>query len=145
MFGDLKLLGLLLDVQFFTVLRNKLPELSEVKVKERIFIGPRIGEFMQDPHLHSTSSDSEKAAWNAFKALYTDFFGEHKAEHCSEIVSEMLKCFQVMKCIMSLKLPLLGFHQDLFLKTLENLSMGTWNCSMITEYCWSTVRETPKC
>jgi len=39
---------------------------------------------------HSTLSITEKAAWNAVKSMCTNFLGNHKAENCREIVSEML-------------------------------------------------------
>jgi hypothetical protein len=131
-------------------------------VKEGIFIGPLIQEVMQDPGFRSTLSDTEKAAWNAFKSVCTNFLGNHRAKNYREIVSEMLKCFQVMKCNMSLKLHLLDAYLDFFQKkTREKLVMntvkdftktfpswrnGSWedkNCGMLAEYCWPIVRETP--
>jgi hypothetical protein len=59
---------------------------------------------MQDLNFLRTLSDIEQAAWNALKSVCTNFLGNHKAENYREIVSEMLECFQVMKCNMSLKL-----------------------------------------
>jgi hypothetical protein len=78
------------DGQAFTYLRNKFPKLSEAKVKEGIFIGPQTRDVMQDPDFHSTLSNTEKAAWNAFKSVCTKFLGNHTAENLREIVSEML-------------------------------------------------------
>jgi hypothetical protein len=106
------------DGQAFMYLRNKFPKLSEAKVKDGIFIGLQIQDVMQDPDFHSTLSDTEKAAWNAFKSVCTKFLGNHKAKNYREIVSEMLKCFKVMKSNMSLKLHFLDSHLDLFPKNL---------------------------
>jgi hypothetical protein len=99
-------------------------------------------------------SDTEKATWNAFKSVCTNFLGNHKAKNYGEIVSAMLKRFKVMKCNMSLKLHFLDYHLDLFSKNLEGVSdehgerfhqdisiveklfVGRWNCGMLAEYCW---------
>jgi hypothetical protein len=76
--------------QAFAYLSNKFPKLSEARVKEGIFIGPQIWEVIQEMDFHSTLSITEKAAWNAVKSMCTNFLGNHKAENCREIVSEML-------------------------------------------------------
>jgi hypothetical protein len=102
------------DGQAFTYLRNKFPKLSEAEVKQGIFIGPQIRDIMQDPDFHGSLSDTENAGWNVFKSVFTNFLGNHKAEKQREIVSEMLKCFQVMKRNMSLNLHFLDSHLNLF-------------------------------
>jgi hypothetical protein len=73
-------------------------------LKEEIFICPQIREIMQDADFHSSLSDIEKKTWNAFKSASSDVGVNHKAKNYKKIISEMLKCFQVMKCNMSLKL-----------------------------------------
>jgi hypothetical protein len=77
---------------------------------------------MQDLDFHSTLSDNKKAAQNAFKSVFTNFPRNHKTENYTEIVSEMLKCFQVMKCNMSLKLHFLDSHLDFLPQNLEEFS-----------------------
>jgi hypothetical protein len=107
---------------------------------------------MQNPDFHSTLNDTEKAAWKAFTSMCTNFLGNHKAETYREFVSEMLKCFQVMKYNMSLKLHFLDYHPDLFPKNLGAVSdehgershqdisimekgfVGRWNRGMLAEY-----------
>jgi hypothetical protein len=90
--------------QALAYLSNKFPKLSKARMKVGILICPQVWEIMQDLNFPRTLSDTEKAAWNAFKLVCTNFLGNHKAENYREIVSEMLKCFQVMQCNMSLKL-----------------------------------------
>jgi hypothetical protein len=68
---------------------------------------------MQDLDFHCTLSVTEKIVWNAVNSVCTNFPEKHKAENYREIVSEMLECFQVMKCNLSLKLHLLDYHLDL--------------------------------
>jgi len=77
---------------------------------------------MQDLDFRSTLSDNEKAARNAFRSVCTNFPGNHKTENYTEIVSELLKCFQVMKCNMSLKLHFLDSHLDFLPQNLEEFS-----------------------
>jgi hypothetical protein len=106
---------------------------------------------MQDPDFHNTLSDTEKTAWNAVKSVCSNFLGTHKAENYREIVSEMFKCFQVMKFNMSLKQHFLDSHLDIFLKNLgevgdeqaeifhqdisivEKRFVGRWTCGMLAE------------
>jgi hypothetical protein len=48
-------------------LGRKFAALSEAKVKEGIFDGPQIRQFMKDTAFTDTMSDIELQAWNAFK------------------------------------------------------------------------------
>ena len=73
--------------QAFAYLMNKFPKLSEVRVKEGIFIGPQIWEIMQDLDFPITLSGT--AVWNALKSVWTNFLGNHKAENYREIA---VKC-----------------------------------------------------
>jgi hypothetical protein len=77
---------------------------------------------MQDLDFHSILSDTEMAVWNAVKSLCINFIGKHKAENHRKIVSEMLKCFQVMKSSMSLKLHFLDSYLDFFTQNLGEVS-----------------------
>jgi hypothetical protein len=108
--------------QAFAYLSNKFPKLNKARMKDRTFIGPQIREIMLDLDFPSTLSDIEKAAWNTLKSVCTKFLGSHKAENYRAIVSEMLKCFQVMKCNMSLKLHCLDSHLDFFPQNLGEVS-----------------------
>ena len=74
----------------------------------------------------------------------------------------LVKCFQGMKCCISLKLHILSSHLDSFPQNLGEVSdehsgrfhqdisimekwfVGRWKCGMLAEYCWSIVRETPE-
>ena len=77
---------------------------------------------MQDLDFPSTLSDTENAAWNALKSVSTSFLGNHKAENYRGAVSEMFKCFHVMKCNTSLKLYFLDSHLDFFPQNLGEVS-----------------------
>ena len=58
----------------FTSLRVKFPRLSEVKVKEGIFIGPQIRDLIKDEHFDRLLQGDEKAAWDSFKFVVKGFF-----------------------------------------------------------------------
>jgi hypothetical protein len=108
---------------------------------------------MQDLDFNCILSDTENAAWNALKSMCNKFLGNHKAENYREIVSELLKCFQAMKCNMPLKLHFLDshlnflpqnlgevsdergevFHQVIFI--IEKRFVRRCNCGMLVECC----------
>jgi hypothetical protein len=44
-------------------LKNKCPRISDDKIKERIFVGPRIKELIDDVKFEDQLSEVEKAAW----------------------------------------------------------------------------------
>ncbi|GBN54611.1 hypothetical protein AVEN_39743-1 [Araneus ventricosus] len=105
-------------------------------------------------------SEAEKAAWLAFKSVCTHFLGNKKAENYEDLVGDMVKCFRVIGCNMSLKLHVLDSHLNFFPQNLgaisdehgkrfhQDISMferrfsGRWNRSTLAEYCWSVIRDT---
>ncbi|GBN62305.1 hypothetical protein AVEN_219416-1 [Araneus ventricosus] len=105
-------------------------------------------------------SEAEKAAWLAFKSVFTHFLG-NKAENYEDLVGDMVKCFRVISCNMPLKLHVLDSHLNFFPQNLgaisdehgerfhQGISMfekrfsGRWNRSMLAEYIWSVIRDTP--
>ncbi|GBN31576.1 hypothetical protein AVEN_40865-1 [Araneus ventricosus] len=106
-------------------------------------------------------SEAEKAAWLAFKSVYTHFLGNKKAENYEDLVGGMVKCFRVIGCNMSLKLNVFDSHLNFFPQNLgaisdehgerfhhKDISMfekrfsGRWNRSMLAEYCCSVIRDT---
>jgi len=70
----------------FQYVRYKLPNVSDTKIKEGIFIGPQIRELMQDKELIEDLNDSERNAWLSFKKICKDFLGNHKAANYREVV-----------------------------------------------------------
>ena len=146
----------------FMHLRNKFPNISDAKVKEGVFIGPQIRAVMQDKEFVNKLLEVEKLAWLAFQSVCTNFLGNKKSVDYEVTVSEMLHYFQVMGCNMSLKLHFLDCHLDFFPKNLGAVSdehgerfhqeisvfekrfSGRWNASMLGEYCWSIIRDSPE-
>jgi hypothetical protein len=46
----------------FEYVRNKFPNVSDVKIKEGVFIGPQIRELMQDKHFDEDLNETERKA-----------------------------------------------------------------------------------
>ncbi|GBL65785.1 hypothetical protein AVEN_33407-1 [Araneus ventricosus] len=88
----------------FLHLRNKFKHLSDTKVKEEVFIGPQIQQSFVMKTLKKKLSEAEKATWLAFKSVCTHFLGNKKAENYEDLVGDMLECFRVIGCNISLKL-----------------------------------------
>ena len=53
----------------FTYLREKFPRLSEAKLKECIFIGPKIRDLIKDEYFDKLLQGDEKMAWDSFKSV----------------------------------------------------------------------------
>ncbi|GBN29046.1 hypothetical protein AVEN_76315-1 [Araneus ventricosus] len=105
-------------------------------------------------------SKAEKAAWLAFKSVCPHFLRNKKSENHEDLVGDMVKCFRVIGCNMSLKLHVFDSHLNFFPQNLgaisdehgekfhQDISMfekrfsGRWNRSMLAEYCWSVIRDT---
>jgi len=58
----------------FLHLKNKFPRISDAKIKEPVFVGPHIGELIQDVKYADQLSEVEKSAWKSFKKIPTFFF-----------------------------------------------------------------------
>jgi hypothetical protein len=50
----------------FSYLRQNFPRISEAKLKEVIFIGPQIGDFIKDEYFDKLLQGDENAAWDSF-------------------------------------------------------------------------------
>jgi len=59
--------------------RNKYPNVSDIKIKEGIFIGPQMRELMQDKQFDEDLNETKRNAWLSFKRICKDFLGNHKA------------------------------------------------------------------
>ncbi|GBM25651.1 hypothetical protein AVEN_82767-1 [Araneus ventricosus] len=144
----------------FLHLRSKFKHLSDAKVKEGMFIGPQMKAVFRDEEFEKKLSEAEKAAWLALKSVCTHFLGNKEAVNYEDLVGDMVKCFRVIGCNMSLNQQVLDSHLDFFPQNLgaisdehgerfhEDISMfekrfsGRGNRSMLAEYCWSVIRDT---
>jgi len=96
--------------------------LSDAKIKEGIFIGPMIGELIQDKQFDEDLNETERNAWLSFKRICKDFLRNHKAAKYQDVVQDLLTTYKAMGCNMSLKIHLLESHLDFFPENLGEAS-----------------------
>ena len=148
--------------QCFQYLRKKFPKISDAKIKEGVFDGPQIRTMFKDTIFSSTMNEVERTAWLSFQAVAENFLGNRKTPRYKEIVSEMLKSFQKLGCLMNLKLHFLHSHLDKFpenlghfseeqgerfhqdIKVMETRYQGRWDENMMADFCWMLKRDTQR-
>ncbi|GBN33374.1 hypothetical protein AVEN_254889-1 [Araneus ventricosus] len=123
----------------FLHLRNKFKHLSEAKVKKGVFIDPQIKAVFRDEEFEKKLSEAEKAVWLAFKSVCTHFLGNKKAEDYEDLVGDMVKCFRVIGCNMSLKLHVLDSHLNFFPQNLGSISVSMGKDFTRTSLCLKSV------
>ena len=143
----------------FEYSREKFPKLSDVKLKEDIFIGPQIREIINDDLFAHLLTETEKSAWLTLKADCLHFLGNVTAENYKQLVEQLLNAYQIMGCNMSLKihclhsnlgvfLPKLGaasdehgeeFHQDI--SAMEKRCAGKWSQNMLADCYWNLAEQ----
>jgi hypothetical protein len=85
---------------------KKFPHLSEVKIKESVFIGPDIKKLIFDVEVF-TLTELEREAWITFTRVIAKFLGNSKDPDYVTIVVNMLEKFKVLECLKSLKIHFL--------------------------------------
>jgi hypothetical protein len=65
------------------------PKLSDIKLKDRIFIGPQIREIINDDILEHLLTKTEEFSWRTFKAVFLNFLENPKAENYKELVEDL--------------------------------------------------------
>ena len=101
----------------------------------------------------------EAAAWYSFVDVVKGFLGKTKVDNYQNLVEGMLKNFHSLGNRMSTKLHYLyshlerfpenlgdlseeqgeRFHQDI--RTMEEQYQGRWDANMLSDYCWSLMRD----
>ena len=77
----------------FGYLKSKFPKLSEMKIKEGVFLGPQIRELIQDSEFDECFGSEGRKAWLFVKNLIRNFLRNHKYKHYKRYVNEMLTQF----------------------------------------------------
>lgn len=143
----------------FRYLQEKFPRISQAKLKEGIFVGPQIRQVMLDPNFDSVLKPDELEAWNAFKAVATQFLGNEKTPNYQLLINNLLQSYKHLGCNMSLKIHFLHSHLDFFpanlgdvsdehgerfhqdISCLEKRYQGKWCQAMLADYCWTLKRD----
>ena len=145
----------------FKYLYEKFPRLSEVKIKEGVFVGPQICELLRDDTFDHLLHGKERKIWKAFQSVATEFFGNYKADNYKQLVANLLMSYKALGCNMSLKIHFLHSHLDFFplncrdvsdehgerfhqdIAAMERRYQRKWNPAMLADYCWNVVRDDP--
>ena len=53
--------------------------ISDAKIKDGIFVGPQIGDLIQNVKFEDQLSEVRKATWKLLKNVTTNFLGNNKA------------------------------------------------------------------
>jgi len=94
--------------------RNKIPNVSDAKINEYIFIGPQIRELMQDKQFDEDLNETERNAWLSFKRICKDFLGNHKSAKYQDVVQDLVTSYKAIGCKMSLKIHFLESDLNFF-------------------------------
>jgi len=78
----------------FTSIWEKFPRLGEAKLKESVFIGPKIWDLIKDEYFDTLLQGDEKAAWDSFKFVVKGFLGNRRAQNCEELLNNLLQSYQ---------------------------------------------------
>lgn len=143
----------------FQYLEKKFPKVTSEKKKAGIFVGPQIRQLFKDREFENTMNSLEKEAWLSFKAVVEGFLGNKKDPNYRNLVERLLKAFQNLGCLMSVKVHFLHSHIDYFpqnlgdyseeqgerfhqdIKVMEQRYQGKWNATMMADYCWNLKRD----
>jgi hypothetical protein len=61
-----------------------------------VFVGPEIGQSIQDVKFKDQLSEAEKIAWKSLKNVTTNFLGNQKAENYFDIVADVIESYKTM-------------------------------------------------
>jgi len=92
----------------FEYLRN----VSDAKIKEGMFIGRQIRELMQDKQFGEDLNETERNAQLSFERICNDFFGNHKAANCQDVVQGLSTSYSAIGCNVSLQTHFLESQLD---------------------------------
>jgi hypothetical protein len=131
----------------FDFLQKKFPGLSDAKIKGGVFCGPDIRSLMKDKKFSLVLSIKEKKAWEAFRDVNENFFGNFKNEDYKNIVKKLMDAIKSLGCRMTVKVHFLNAHVNYFPENLGQFSeeQGERFHQEIKSFefrCRTTVRQT---
>ena len=80
----------------FTYLAKKFLSLSKAKIKEGIFIGPRIRNIVHDETFTTHLTKKEKFAFESFKKVCDYFLEKHCSEDYIQVMNDLLRHYHDM-------------------------------------------------
>jgi len=148
-------------VQHFCTCDKNSPLLSDAKIREGVFTCPDIRSLLRDEVFERIITGDEQRAWHAFREVATGFLGSRRADNYKDLVEELLSSYQKLGRNMFVKIHFLNSHQDFFpekcssvsdehgerfhkdIAAMEGRYKGKWSPSMLADYCWTLMRDSP--
>jgi hypothetical protein len=131
------------------------------KIREGLFVGPKIRKLIQDVKFEDQLNEMEKAAWNSLNNVTAIFErGNRKAENYRDMVANLVQSYKATGYSMSVKVHFLDcqtsslktstvndehgerFHQDI--STIERRYQCKRSPSLLADYSWTLRRDVPK-
>ena len=131
----------------FQHLSTVFPGLSAVKLKEGIFVGPKIREVLKDTDFEDLLNLKELRAWEAFKSVCSGFPGNTRVPDYQACIEKLLKSYEDMGWRMSLKIHFLHSHLNFFPPNVGAVSDEhgeTFHQDMMEDFCWMLLRDIPE-
>ena len=140
-------------------IRSRFPGTNYEKVRAGIFDGPQIRTLIRDLAFVLHMTVVESAAWCSYVSVVKEFLGKTKADCYQDLVKQMLTNFQALGARISIKIHYLFSHLGRFpenlgevseeqgerfhqaIKNMEMRYQSRWDSRMMSEYCWSLVRD----
>lgn len=108
--------------EVFDHVQSVFPGLSKAKIEGGVFCGPDIRKLLKNEEFRVLLSVEERKAWDAFKQVIVNFFGNFRHENYKEIVKNLIDAMKNIGCRMTVKAHFLDAHIDYFPENLGMLS-----------------------
>jgi hypothetical protein len=146
-------------IDILEYLNNFFEKLSIAKIQGGVFNGPDIRKLMANEEFPNLLDSEEKEAWESFREVITDFFGNFKNPNYRAIVNRLLKALEALEVKTTVKIHFLMQHVDYFpdnlgqfsgeqgerfhqeIKKHEHRYKGKLYKNMLADHCWNLIRE----
>ena len=103
----------------FKYLRTVFHGLSDVKLKEGVFVGPQIRKVISDKKFDTKLNITELEEWRSFNGGVYGFLGNKKEANHKQLIQNLVQTYKKLGCRMSLKIHFLHSHLDFFPENLN--------------------------
>ena len=102
--------------------KYKFARITDAKIKEGVFVGPQIRQWIQDVNFEDQLNEVEEAAWKSLKYVITNMLVHHKAENDRDYGRCLVVSYKIVECDMPWKVHFLDIHLDFFPESLGAVS-----------------------
>jgi hypothetical protein len=117
----------------FQCLKEKFPKISATKLKEGLFIWPKIRKLIKYNDFMRRLNTAEQVIWQTFIWTFENFLGNYKALTHKDEIPNLLNAYNKLRFWMSLKIHFLHSHLLLYRTTAE--------CFIVTYLIKSTIEN----